>query len=75
MDPFLNQDNTPVDGDKYEDFPEDGDHDVQNLDIALGIAREIREMGNKLFKEGNHNDALLKYQSMYLYSMPAVGNC
>ncbi|KAF8494031.1 peptidyl-prolyl cis-trans isomerase [Gautieria morchelliformis] len=62
-DPFLTQDNTPADGDKYEDFPEDGDDDVQNPEVALAIAKAIREAGNKLFKEGNARDALLKYQT------------
>ena len=71
-DPFLTQENTPADGDKYEDFPEDGDDDVQNPEIALAIAREIRELGNKLFKEGNARDALLKYQSTYPWSVLAV---
>lgn len=61
-DPFLTE-NSSADSDKYEDFPEDDDHDVQNPQVALSIAKEIREIGNKRFKEGNARDALLKYQS------------
>lgn len=62
-DPFLTQDSTPADGDKYEDYPEDGDDDVQNPEIALAIAKQIKDVGSKLFKDGNAHDALLKYQS------------
>ena len=71
-DPFLTTDNIPADGDKYEDFPEDGDDDVQNPEIALTVAKNIRELGNKLFKEGNPRGALLKYQSTYLGCVPSV---
>jgi peptidyl-prolyl isomerase D len=71
-DPFLTQDDTRADGDKYEDFPEDGDDDVQNPEVALAVAKTIREVGNKLFKEGNARDALLKYQSTLFPSILAV---
>lgn len=37
-----------------------------NPELALQIAQEIRESGNKLFKEGNAAAALAKYQSKYL---------
>lgn len=53
--------------DPYEDYPEDDERDVSsNPELALQIAQEIRESGNKLFKEGNTAAALAKYQSKYL---------
>lgn len=57
-----------ADGDPYEDFPEDQDPltdgDVhEKPEIALRVAKEIREVGNKLFKEGKADQALAKYQS------------
>lgn len=66
-DPYLTQNAVPTDGDRYEDYPEDDDSDVQNPEIALSIAKEIRELGNKLFKDGNAREALNKYQSAYIY--------
>jgi len=50
-------------GDSYEDYPDDDDSDVQNPEIALNIARTIREIGNKLFKDGQIELALQKYLS------------
>ena len=60
--------NTAVDGDPFEDYPEDQDElsdgSVQDKpEVALRVAREIREIGNKLFKEGKAEAALGKYQS------------
>lgn len=57
-----------ADGDVYEDYPEDQDPvDGQDVlaspETALKIARSVREVGNKLFKEGKHEEALRKYQS------------
>ena len=57
-----------ADGDPYEDYPADQDplQDGNVLDkpeVALRAAREIREIGNKLFKEGKVEAALEKYQS------------
>jgi peptidyl-prolyl isomerase D len=71
-DQFLTQENTSVDGDKYEDYPEDGDVDVQNPEIALSVAKEIKDIGSKLFKEGNAREALLKYQSTWFCSASTV---
>jgi hypothetical protein len=65
-DPILTAEATVTDGDSYEDFPDDEDRDVQNPQVALGIAKEIREIGNKLFKEGKTEIALEKYQSRKL---------
>lgn len=61
-----------ADGDPYEDFPEDQDpingEDVQEKpEVALKIARDIREIGNKLFKEGRTEEALKKYQKSIRY--------
>jgi peptidyl-prolyl isomerase D len=56
----------PVDGDKYEDYPDDDDSDVQTSpETALRIAGEIRVLGNALYKEGKLDLALQKYQSTY----------
>jgi peptidyl-prolyl isomerase D len=67
-DPSLTEAATTADGDPYEDYPEDqdslSDGDVQEKpEVALRIAREIREIGNKLFKEGKAAQALEKYRS------------
>ncbi|KAI0340271.1 peptidyl-prolyl cis-trans isomerase [Trametopsis cervina] len=63
---------TTADGDPYEDYPDDQDplsdgsvHDKP--EVALRVAREIREAGNKLFKEGKSSDALNKYQKAVRY--------
>lgn len=66
-DPALSQP-MAADGDVYEDYPEDQDpvegQDVsQAPPVALRIAKEVREVGNRLFKEGKYEDALHKYQS------------
>jgi peptidyl-prolyl isomerase D len=61
-DPSLVASETTV-GDDYEDYPEDDDSDVQNPEVALDIARKIRELGNKLFKDGQIELALKAYLS------------
>jgi peptidyl-prolyl isomerase D len=61
-DPSLTE-NAATDGDAYEDYPDDEDRDVQNPEIALDIAKTVREVGNKLFKQGKIDLALQKYQS------------
>lgn len=68
-DPSLSESAVSADGDPYEDYPEDqdtlSDGNVQEKpEVALRVAREIREVGNKLFKEGKSKEALDKYQSM-----------
>nr|AHC00612.1 cyclophilin [Ganoderma lucidum] len=70
-DPALSQP-TAADGDVYEDYPEDQDpvegQDVgQAPPVALKIAKEVREVGNRLFKEGKYEDALHKYQKAIRY--------
>jgi len=66
-DPSLLESSTPADGDSYEDYPDDEDKDVQNPEVALEIARAIREVGNKLFKEGKTDLAFQKYQKSIRY--------
>ncbi|KAG9090134.1 peptidyl-prolyl cis-trans isomerase cpr6 [Ceratobasidium sp. 370] len=59
---------TPEDGDKYEDYPDDDDSDVQTSpETALRIAGEIRALGNTLYKEGKLELALQKYQKSIRY--------
>lgn len=67
-DPSLTAEAVGTDGDPYEDYPDDQavlpDGDVKDRpEVALRVAREIREVGNKLFKEGKIEEALSKYQS------------
>jgi peptidyl-prolyl isomerase D len=62
-DPSLTQAPVSVDGDEYEDYPDDEDRDVQKPEIALEAAKSIRELANKLYKEGKLELALKKYQS------------
>ncbi|KAI0783253.1 peptidyl-prolyl cis-trans isomerase Cpr7 [Abortiporus biennis] len=71
-DPSLSEPAKGTDGDLYEDYPEDQDPltdgDVQEKpEVALRVAREIREIGNKLFKEGKAEEALSKYQKSIRY--------
>ncbi|KAH9933093.1 peptidyl-prolyl cis-trans isomerase Cpr7 [Amylocystis lapponica] len=72
-DPSLSgSDAGAVDGDPYEDYPEDqdpiGGADVQEKpEVALRIAREIREVGNRLFKQGKAEEALGKYRKSIRY--------
>ncbi|KAJ3760007.1 peptidyl-prolyl cis-trans isomerase [Lentinula raphanica] len=58
---------TADEGDSYEDYPDDDDHDISNPQVAYDIAKSIRELGNKLFKEGKTNEALAKYQKSIRY--------
>lgn len=65
-DPCLTVSVESADGDVYEDFPDDEDRNVQDPRTALNIAQDVREIGNKLFKEGKADAALAKYQSQCL---------
>ena len=49
--------------DPYEDFPTDEDRDTDKPEVALEIAQAVRDIGNKLFKEGKTEEALQKYES------------
>ena len=61
-DPSLSE----TDGDPFEDYPGDEDRDTDQPEIALEIAQAVREVGNKLFKEGKTEAALEKYQSVFM---------
>ncbi|KAF9484054.1 peptidyl-prolyl cis-trans isomerase [Pholiota conissans] len=66
-DPSLKEDPEAQAGDPYEDYPIDEDRDSENPEIALQIAKAVREVGNKLFKEGRTEEALQKYQKSLRY--------
>lgn len=71
-DPCLSESAAANDSDPYEDYPDDQDSvDGQNViekpEAALKVAREVREIGTKLFKEGKAEDALAKYQKSIRY--------
>ncbi|KAF3932128.1 Phosphatase [Dactylellina cionopaga] len=54
-------------GDKYEDFPEDGGLEDADVPTALKIASEIKEIGNKVFKSGDIDMGIEKYQKALRY--------
>jgi peptidyl-prolyl isomerase D len=64
-DPSLQTQPKPVGegGDPYEDWPDDEDSDVHNPEVALKIAKDVREAANALFKKGDVEGAFTKYQS------------
>ncbi|KAH9474440.1 Peptidyl-prolyl cis-trans isomerase cyp40 [Psilocybe cubensis] len=66
-DPSLQDDPMAQTGDPYEDYPEDEDKDTEDPKVALEIAGVVREVGNKLFKEGKTEEALQKYQKSLRY--------
>ena len=41
----------------------DQDSNTEDPEVALQIAKNVREYGNQLFKEGEAEEALQKYQS------------
>lgn len=53
---------------KYEEFPQDDDRDVNDPKVALDIAKDIREAANAHFKKGDVKRALSAYRSMYWLS-------
>lgn len=63
-DPSLTEAAEAPGGDPFEDYPDDEDRDVQEPTIALEIAKAVRDIGNKLFKEGKPDEAFQKYISM-----------
>lgn len=64
-DPSLQTQPVPVGdgGDPYEDWPEDEENDAHNPEVALKIAKDVREAANVLFKKGDVAGAFTKYQS------------
>lgn len=53
--------------DPYEDYPDDEDRDLSKPENVIGISTVVREVGNKLYKEGNIHQALEKYQKSIRY--------
>ncbi|ESK94789.1 peptidyl-prolyl cis-trans isomerase [Moniliophthora roreri MCA 2997] len=66
-DPSLAEAPVDPEGDPYEDYPDDDDHDTSKPEAVIEIASKIREVGNKLFKEGKPNLALDKWQKSIRY--------
>ncbi|KAI0074261.1 peptidyl-prolyl cis-trans isomerase Cpr7 [Panus rudis PR-1116 ss-1] len=72
-DPSLKEVPKGADGDPYEDYPQDQDPldpegDVKDKpEACLRVARDVREVGNKLFKEGKIQEALTKYMKSIRY--------
>ena len=62
-DPSLKETDKANLEDPYEDYPVDDDRDSDDPEVAINIAQTVRELGNKLFKEGKTEEALQKYQS------------
>ncbi|KAF8324019.1 40 kDa cyclophilin [Clavulina sp. PMI_390] len=55
-------------GDKYEDYPDDEDKvDINDVSVIVTAAKEIREGGNGLFKEGKIEEALYQYKKCLRY--------
>jgi len=66
-DPSLNEQAT-TEGDRYEDYPDDETtKDVNKPENALQVAKETRDVGNKLWKEGKASEALEKWQKSLRY--------
>lgn len=80
-DPVLSQSASSESGDPYEDYPDDQDPLIdgniqEKPEVALRVAQEIREVGNKLFKEGKTSEALEKYQSeRFATQIPSFTDC
>ncbi|KAF5325184.1 hypothetical protein D9619_009909 [Psilocybe cf. subviscida] len=66
-DPSLTEESAQDSSDPYEDYPVDEDRDTDNPEVCLQIAKAVREVGNKLFKEGKVAEALDKYQKSIRY--------
>jgi len=66
-DPSLQNDAAAQSEDPYEDYPVDEDKDTENPETALQIAQVVREVGNSLFKNGQPEEALQKYQKSLRY--------
>ncbi|KXN92910.1 Peptidyl-prolyl cis-trans isomerase D [Leucoagaricus sp. SymC.cos] len=66
-DPSLTQQEVVAEGDPYEDYPDDEERDLSKPETVIEIAKAIREVGNKLYKEGKTEEALGKYQKSVRY--------
>lgn len=65
-DPFLAE-RTSTNGDQYEDYPDDEDQELGNPETVLQIAKTIREVATKLYKQGDITGALQKYLKSIRY--------
>lgn len=79
-DPSLAEEPAAADGDPFEDYPEDqgpveGEEVEEKPEAALKVAKQVREIGNKLFKEGKTEQALAKYQSTLCTFAVTVARC
>ncbi|KLO18981.1 hypothetical protein SCHPADRAFT_818941 [Schizopora paradoxa] len=66
-DPSLKEEETKAGGDPYEDYPDDDDHETQNIDVAVKIAGDLKVLGNTAFKTGHMKTALEKWQKAMRY--------
>ncbi|KZT26138.1 hypothetical protein NEOLEDRAFT_272691 [Neolentinus lepideus HHB14362 ss-1] len=67
-DPSLSANPITTDGDPYEDYPADEElKDTENAEVVLQIAKDIKELGAKLWKEGKVDAALDKWQKAVRY--------
>ncbi|EPQ50830.1 cyclophilin [Gloeophyllum trabeum ATCC 11539] len=67
-DPSLTAEPVAADGDPYEDFPQDEESkDTENPEVVLQIAKDIKDLGAKLWKEGKVDAALAKWQKALRY--------
>ncbi|GAA5945205.1 hypothetical protein JCM3775_003698 [Rhodotorula graminis] len=53
--------------DGHEDYPSDDEADVNDPQVALKVASEIKERGTDLFKQGNYAQASKKWQKSLRY--------
>jgi peptidyl-prolyl isomerase D len=54
-------------GDKWEVDPEDGEEDVNSVEVCVGIATQLKDIGTKAFKAGNPTVATVKYEKALKY--------
>jgi peptidyl-prolyl isomerase D len=64
-DPSLTEQGAVAEEDPYEDYPDDDDHDLSRPETVIEIAKVVREVGSKLYKEGNIDQALEKFNSAH----------
>ncbi|KAJ3188666.1 hypothetical protein HDU85_004380 [Gaertneriomyces sp. JEL0708] len=57
----------PMDGDAYEEYPEDMGGDERPADELLKIAGDIKTFGNNRFKNGDYEGAVEKYSKCVRY--------
>ncbi|KAG0227759.1 Peptidyl-prolyl cis-trans isomerase D [Actinomortierella wolfii] len=56
-----------ADGDPYADWPEDDEGKPRKDEDLLRIARELKDIGNGMFKQGQYGLAMRKYQKAIRY--------